>query len=172
MLNQKLALVLLIGSDEGIEDEAVERIVDLGDPRQGGGITVGGKHLAELGDRLWRVRQAQRRSVDGAQVETAPPPNGSIVVPALDEMAVELDERGGIELLPGGAERAFCDDTFGHIAKAQDLKELIQLALERALDQVDQEHDHDGKRQGTVAGKVCFGASVPGNEGRIVDEIT
>src|SRR5919107_3903800 len=37
MLNQKLALVLLIGSDEGIEDEAVERI--LGDPRQGGGIT-------------------------------------------------------------------------------------------------------------------------------------
>ncbi len=131
MLNQKLALVLLIGSDKGIEDEAVERI--LGDPRQGGGITVGGKHLAELGDRVWRVRQAQRRSVDGAQVETAPPPNGSIVVPALDEMAVELDERGGIELLPGGAERAFCDDTFGHIARAQDLKELIQLALERAL---------------------------------------
>jgi hypothetical protein len=83
-------------------------------------------------------------------------------------MAVELDERGGIELLPGGAERAFCDDTFSHIARA--LKELIQLALERPLDQVDQEHD--GKRQGTVAGKVCFGASVPGNEGRIVGEIT
>ena len=39
MLNQKLTLVLLIGSDEGIEDEAVERVVDLGDPRQGGGIT-------------------------------------------------------------------------------------------------------------------------------------
>ena len=36
----------------------------------------------------------------------------------------------------------------------------------------DQEHDHDGKRQGTVTGKVCFGAPVPGNEGRIVDEIT
>ena len=94
------------------------------------------------------------------------------MVPAPDEMAVELDERGGIELLPGGAERAFCDDTLGHIARAQDLKELIQLALERALDQVEQEHDHDGKRQGTVTGKVCFGASVPGNEGRIVDEIT
>jgi hypothetical protein len=87
-------------------------------------------------------------------------------------MAVELDERGGLELLPGGAERALCDDTFGHIARAQDLKELIQLALERALDQVEQEHDYDGKRQGTVAGKVCFGASVPGNEVRIVDEIT
>ena len=94
------------------------------------------------------------------------------MIPALDEMAVELDESGGIELLPGSAERAFCDDTFGHIARAQDLKELIQLALERALDQVDQEHDHDGKRQGAVAGKVCFGASVPGNEGRIVDQIT
>ena len=52
------------------------------------------------------------------------------------------------------------------------MKELIQFALERALDQVEQEHDHDGKRQGTVAGKVCFGASVPGNEGRIADEIT
>ena len=37
MLDQKLTLVLLVGSDEGIEDEAVERI--LGDPRQGGGIT-------------------------------------------------------------------------------------------------------------------------------------
>ena len=37
MLDQKLTLVLLIGSDDGIEDEAVERI--LGDPRQGGGIT-------------------------------------------------------------------------------------------------------------------------------------
>ena len=94
MLDQKLALVLLVGSDEGIEDEAVERVVDLGDPRQGGGITVGGKHLAELGDRLWRVGQAQRRSVDGAQVETAPPPNRSIVAPAPDEMVVELDERG------------------------------------------------------------------------------
>ena len=92
------------------------------------------------------------------------------MVPALDEMAVELDERAGIELLPGGAERAFCDDTFGHSARAQDLKELIQLALERALDQVEQEHD--GKRQGTVAGKVCFGASVPGNKVRIVDKIT
>jgi hypothetical protein len=87
-------------------------------------------------------------------------------------MAVELDERGGIELLPGGAERAFCDDTFGHIARAQDRKELIQLALERAFDQVEQEHDHDGERQGTVTGKVCFGASMPGNEGRIADEIT
>ena len=92
------------------------------------------------------------------------------MVPALDEIAVELNERGRGELLPGGAERAFCDDTFGHIALAQDLKELIQLALERAFDQVDQEHD--GKRQGTVAGKICFGASVPGNEGRVVDEIT
>ena len=39
MLDQKLALVLLIGSDNGIEDEAVERVVDLRDPRQGGGIT-------------------------------------------------------------------------------------------------------------------------------------
>src|SRR3954453_5530380 len=121
MLDQKLALVPLIGSDDGIEDEAVERV--LGDPRQGGGITVGGKHLAELGDRLWRVGQAHRRSVDGAQV--APPPNRSIVVPTPDEMAVELDERSGIELLPGGAERAFCDDTLGHIARTQDLKELI-----------------------------------------------
>jgi hypothetical protein len=60
MLDQKLALVLLVGSDEGIEDEAVERVVDLRDPRQSGGITVGGKHLAELGDRLWRVGQAHR----------------------------------------------------------------------------------------------------------------
>jgi|SoiMethySBSTD1v2_1073268.scaffolds.fasta_scaffold378972_2 hypothetical protein len=172
MLDQKLALVPLVGSDDGIKDEAVERVVDLGDPRQGGGITVGGKHLAELGDRLWRVGQAHRRSIDGAQVEPAPPPNRSIVVPAPDEMAVQLDERSGIELLPGGAERAFCDDTLGHIARAQDLKELIQLALERAFDQVDQEHDHDGERQGTVTGKVCFGAPVPGNEGRIADEIT
>ena len=94
------------------------------------------------------------------------------MVPALDEMAVEFDERGGIELLPGGAERAFCDDTLGHIARAQNLKELIQLALERTLDQVEQEHDHDGERQGTVTGKVCFGAPVPGNEGGIADEIT
>jgi hypothetical protein len=87
-------------------------------------------------------------------------------------MAVQLDERRRVELLPGGAERAFCDDTLGHIARAQDLKELIQLALERAFDQVEQEHDHDGKRQGAVAGKVCFGAPVPGNEGGIADEIT
>ena len=59
-LRRGLALVLLIGSDEGIEDEAVERVVDLGDPRQGGGITVGGKHLTELGDHLGRVGQAHR----------------------------------------------------------------------------------------------------------------
>jgi hypothetical protein len=39
MLDQKVALVLLIGSDDGIKDEAVERVVELGDPRQGGGIT-------------------------------------------------------------------------------------------------------------------------------------
>ena len=94
------------------------------------------------------------------------------MIPALDEMAVELDESGGIELLPGSAERAFCDDTFGDIARAQNLKELIQFALECALDQVEQEHDHDGKRQGTVTGKIRFGTSMPGNEGRIVDEIT
>jgi hypothetical protein len=87
-------------------------------------------------------------------------------------MAVELDESGGIELLPGSAERAFSDDTFGHIVRAQNLKELIQLALERAFDQVEQEHDHNGERQGTVTGKVCFGAPVPGNEGRIANEIT
>ena len=54
----------------------------------------------------------------------------------------------------------------------QNLRELIQLALERTLDQVEQEHDHDGERQGTVTGKVCFGASMPGNEGRISNEIT
>ena len=39
MLDQKRALVPLIGSDDGIEDEAVERVGDLRDPRQGGGIT-------------------------------------------------------------------------------------------------------------------------------------
>ncbi len=55
---------------------------------------------------------------------------------------------------------------------AQDLKELIQLALERAFDQVEQEQEHDGKGQGAVTGEICFGASVLGNEGRIVDEIT
>jgi hypothetical protein len=165
MLDQKLALVLLIGSDEGIEDETVERVVDLGDPRQGGGIT----------GNIWPNRAiasgvSGRRTVDGAQVETAPPPNRSLVVPTPDEMAVQLDERAGLELLPGRAERAFGDDTLGHIARAQDLKKLIQLALERAFDQVEQEHD--GERQGTVTGKVCFGASVPGNEGRIANEIT
>jgi hypothetical protein len=132
---------------------------------------VGGKHLAKTGDRLWRVGQAQRRSVEGAQVEPAPTPNWSIVVPTPDEMSVQFDERGGFELLSGRAERALGDDTVGHIAMAQDLKELIQLALERAFDQVEQEQEHDGKRQGTVTGKVCFGASVPGNEGRIIDEI-
>ena len=94
------------------------------------------------------------------------------MVPALDEMVVELDERSGIELLPGGAERAFCNDTLGHITRAQDLKELIQLALKRALDQVEQEHDHDRKGQGTVTGKIRFGASMPGNEGGVADEIT
>ena len=87
-------------------------------------------------------------------------------------MAVQLDERRRVELLPGGAERAFCDDTLGHITRAQDLKKLIQLALERAFDQVEQEHDHDRERQGPVTGKVCFGAPVPGNEGRVADEIT
>jgi hypothetical protein len=87
-------------------------------------------------------------------------------------MAVQLDERRRVELLPGGAERAFCDDTLRHIARAQDLKKLIQLALERAFDQVEQEQEHDGEQQGTVTGKVCFGAPVPDNEGRIADEIT
>ena len=87
-------------------------------------------------------------------------------------MAVQLDERSGIELLAGGAERAFCDNALGHIARAQNLKELIQLALVRAFDQVEQEQEHDGEQQGTVTGKVCFGAPVPDNEGRIADEIT
>ena len=68
MLEQELALVPLVGSDDGIEDETVERVVDLGDPRQGGGITVGGKHLAELGDGV-----SGRRNVDPSMARRSKP---------------------------------------------------------------------------------------------------
>jgi hypothetical protein len=59
MLDQKLALVLLVGSDEGIEDEAVERVVDLRDPRQSGGIT----------GNIWAIASgvSGRRTVDPAR---------------------------------------------------------------------------------------------------------
>jgi len=68
--------------------------------------------------------------------------------PTPDKMSVQVDERGRLELLPGRAQRAFGDNTLGHIARALDLKELIQLALECAFDQVQQEQEHDRKGQG------------------------
>jgi hypothetical protein len=86
-------------------------------------------------------------------------------------MPVQFDERAGFALLAGRTERALGDGTVGHIARAQNLKELVQFALERAFDQVEQEQENNGKRQGAAAAEVWFGASVPGNEGRIVDEI-
>src|SRR3954462_2458701 len=52
------------------------------------------------------------------------------------------------------------------------LKEPIQFPLERAFDQVQQEQEHDRKGQGAVTGEICFGASMPGKKGRIVDQIT
>ena len=172
MLEQELALVPVIGSDEGVQDELVERVVDLRDPRQGRGSTVGGEHLAERGNRIWRIGQAQRRAIDGAHLETAPALDWSIMVPAPHEMAVQFDERAGLELLAGRTERTLGDRPLGHVGAVQDLKELIQFPLQRAFDQVDQEDEHDGKRQSAMTGEVCFGASMSGNEGRIVDELT
>ena len=94
------------------------------------------------------------------------------MVPALYKMTVQFDERAGLELLAGCTERTLGDRPLGHVGAVQDLKELIQFPLQRAFDQVDQEDEHDGKRQSAMTGEVCFGASMSGNEGRIVDELT
>jgi hypothetical protein len=87
-------------------------------------------------------------------------------------MAVQFDERAGFELLAGRTERTLGDRPLGHVGAMQGLKELIQFPLQRAFDQVDQEDEYDGKRQSAMTGEVCFGASMSGNEGRIVDELT
>ena len=106
------------------------------DPRQSRGSAVGGEHLAERGNRIWRIGQAQRRAIDGAHFETVPAPDWSIMVPAPHEMAVQFNERGGFQLLPGGAERALGDNPVGQVGSVQDLKELVQFPLQRAFDQV------------------------------------
>jgi hypothetical protein len=92
--------------------------------------------------------------------------------PTPDKMSVQVDERGRLELLPGRAQRAFGDSALGHVGAAQDLKEVSQFPLERAFDQVQQEHEHDRKGQGPVTGEICFGAPMPGKKGGIVDQIT
>ena len=170
MLEQEVTLVPVIGGNERVEDQAVERVVDLGDPRQGGGIAVRREHLAEAGDGVRRVGQAQGRSVDGAHVKAMPAPDRSLMVPAPHEMAVQFNERGGFQLLTGGAERALGDHPVGQVGSVQDLKELVQFPLQRAFDQVQQEENHNGKRQGTLTGEVYIGTSMSGNESRIVDE--
>jgi hypothetical protein len=165
-------LVPVIRGDQRVEDQAVERIVELGDPRQGGGIAVRREHLAEAGDGVRRVGQAQGRSVDGAHVKTMPAPDRSLMVPAPHEMAVQFNERGGFQLPTGGAERAFGDHPVGHVATTQHLKELVQFPLQCAFDQVQQEQNHNRKRQSTLTGEVCIRMPMSGNERRIVDELT
>ena len=172
MLDQKVAFVAMIGGDQGVENEAVEWIVDLGDPRQGRRSAMGGEHLTERGDGVRRVGQAQGRAVNGTHVETVPAPDGHLMGPAPDKMSVQVDERGRLELLTGRAQRAFGDSALGHVGAVQDLKEFIQFPLERAFDQVQQEQEHDRKGQGPVTGEICFRASMPGKKGRIVDQIT
>jgi hypothetical protein len=113
MLDQKVTFVALIRGDEGIENEAVERIVDLRDPRQGRRSAVGGEHLTERGDGVRRVGQAQGRAVNGAHIETVPAPDSRLMGPALDEMTVQFDEGGRLELLAGRAQRAFGHDALG-----------------------------------------------------------
>src|SRR6186997_1373498 len=66
MLDQKVPLVPAIGGDEGVQDELVERVVDLRDPRQGRGSAVGGEHLAERGDGV-----SGRRSVEPSMARTS-----------------------------------------------------------------------------------------------------
>ena len=92
--------------------------------------------------------------------------------PAPDKMSVQVDERARLELLTGCAQRTLGNSALGHVGAVQDLKEVIQFPLERAFDQVQQEQEHDRKGQGAVTGEICFGASMPGKKGRIVDQIT
>ena len=87
MLDQKIAFIAVIRGDEGVENKAVEGIVDLGDPRQGRRSAVGGEHLTERGDGVRRVGQPQGRAVDGAHVETVPAPDGHLMGPAPDAIA-------------------------------------------------------------------------------------
>jgi hypothetical protein len=53
----------MIGGDQGVENEAVEWIVDLGDPRQGRRSAVGGEHLTERGDGVRRQRVARMHKI-------------------------------------------------------------------------------------------------------------
>jgi hypothetical protein len=72
MLDQKVAFVAMIGGDEGVENEAVERIVDLGDPRRRS--AVGGDHLTERGDGVSgsrRVEPSMARTSRPCQRRTA-----------------------------------------------------------------------------------------------------
>ena len=172
MLDQKVALVALIRGDESVENEAVERIVDVGDPRQGRRSAVAGKHLTERGDHVRCVGQAQSRAVNRTHVKTMPAPNGGLMGPAPEEMAVQFDEGGWLKLLAGRAQGALGHDALGHLGALKNLKELIQFPLKRAFDQVQQEEEHNGKGQGAVAGEICFAAPMPGQKGRIVDQIS
>ena len=88
------------------------------------------------------------------------------------EMAVQFNERAGFQLLPGGAERALRDHPVGHVATSQHLKELVQFPLQCAFDQVQQEENHNRKRQSTLTGEVRIRMPMSGNERRIVDEVT
>ena len=68
MLDQKVAFVAMIGGDQGVENEAVEWIVDLGDPRQGRRSAVGREHLTERGDGV-----SGRRRVEPSMARTSRP---------------------------------------------------------------------------------------------------
>ena len=94
------------------------------------------------------------------------------MVPALHEMAVQFDERAGLELLAGRTERTLGDRPLGHVGAVQNLKNSSSSRCSAPLIEVDQEDEYDGKRQSAMTGEVCFGASMSGNEGRIVDELT
>jgi hypothetical protein len=105
-------------------------------------IPAGLAHRRLILSRGFEIRSRAKPSVQFLGTSS---PDWCIAVPAPNEILVQVDERAGLELLASGTKRALGDGTLGHIGITQNLKEVVQLALEGTLDQVQQEEKHDRK---------------------------
>jgi hypothetical protein len=142
----------------------VEHVKQLRDPGHGTGGALSGLPDPEVGPDLGGVRQLAGGPIHGDQAEPLPDAGRKLVIEVGHLRAVQLDKGGIVELLAGLAERALGDHPHRHRLRVLELEELVQLILQGAFDQIEQEEDDDGKRQTPVAGEIVLVPPVAGFE--------
>jgi len=153
MIQGDVPFVSAVGMKSGVQSKAIENVVELRSQSQrpsaldrSGGV--------EMLDGAGCVGNLEGGTVEGQQPESVPCAKRKILFKESHESLIQFDQSRIMKFLSRSSEGAFSYRPKGEREVVDSLKESIQLGLERAFEEVQQEKDQGGESQTSFPDKM------------------